>query len=47
MANLSIALEEADESALWMEFIIADKLLTVEKVKPILNEANEITKILA
>ncbi|MBN4080912.1 four helix bundle protein [Caldithrix abyssi] len=47
IAKISIALEEADESALWMDFIIADKLLEEEKVKSLLDEANEITKILA
>ncbi|MCH7612557.1 MAG: four helix bundle protein [Candidatus Marinimicrobia bacterium] len=47
IAKLSIALEESDESALWMEFIIADNLLEEEKVKPLLDEANEITNILA
>jgi len=47
IAKISIALEEADESVLWMEFIIADKLLEKEKVQPLMNEGNEITKILA
>ncbi len=47
IAKLSIALEEADESALWMEFIIADNLLDEKIVKPLLLEAYEITKILA
>ncbi|MAD52365.1 MAG: four helix bundle protein [Candidatus Marinimicrobia bacterium] len=47
IAKLSIALEEADESTLWMEFIIADNLLSKEKVQPLLDEAIEITKILA
>lgn len=47
IAKISIALEEADESALWMEFIIADKLSEEEKVKFLLDEANAITRIMA
>lgn len=47
IAKLSIALEEADECILWLEFIIAEKLLKEENVQPLLDEAKEITKILA
>lgn len=47
IAKLSIALEEAVESALWMEFIIEEKLVKTLKVKPLLNEANELVKIMA
>ncbi len=39
--------EEADESALWLELIIADKLLTEKKAQPLLIEANELTAIMA
>lgn len=47
IAKLSIALEEADESALWMEFVIEEKLVETSKVEPLLNEANELVKIMA
>jgi hypothetical protein len=39
--------EEADESAFWMEMIIEGELLKPKQVEPLLNEANELTKIMA
>jgi len=42
-AKLSIVLEEADESAFWLEFIIDEKL--TPKAASLLNEANELTAI--
>jgi len=44
---MSIVLEEADESAFWLEFIIDEKLLKENMVKPLLKEANELTAIFA
>ena len=46
IAKLGISLEEADESAYWLEFIIDGNLLKSELVEPLLNEANELTAIL-
>ena len=40
-------MEEADESAFWLEFIIDEKLLKENMVKPLLKEANELTAIFA
>ncbi len=45
IAKLSIVLEETDESAFWLEFIIDDKLLITNRVKPLLTEAEELTAI--
>jgi four helix bundle protein len=42
---MSIVIEEIDESAYWLEFIIDEKLLTEKRVLPLLNEAHELTKI--
>jgi four helix bundle protein len=39
--------EEADESAYWMEMIIEGELLKQKQVEPLLNEANELVKIMA
>lgn len=39
--------EEADESALWMELIIEDKLLPEKKVRSLHTEASEIVAIIA
>ena len=44
-SKLSIVLEEADESAFWLEFIIDEQLLKRNLVEPLLQEANELTAI--
>lgn len=47
IAKIGVVEEEADETALWLELIIADKLLTETKVRLLLSEANELTAIMA
>src|SRR5436190_8447430 len=47
IAKVGIVEEEADETALWLELIIDDKLLPEKKVTPLLKEANEVTAIMA
>ena len=47
IAKLGIVEEEADESAFWLELIIEGDLLKEDRVKPLLEEANELTKIMA
>jgi four helix bundle protein len=47
IAKLGVVAEEADETALWLELIIADKLLNSKKVQPLLAEANELVAIMA
>jgi len=37
--------EEIDESAFWLEFIIDEKLFESTKIKPLLNEAKELMAI--
>ena len=44
-SKLHIVLEEADESAFWLELIIEKELLPEKKVLTLLNESNELTKI--
>jgi len=44
-SKLSIVLEEADESAFWLEFIIDEDLLKRKRVEPLLKEAEELTAI--
>ena len=46
-AKLSVVLEEADETAFWLEFIIDEKLLKKNIVEPLLKEAEELTAIFA
>jgi len=47
LAKLSIVVEEADESAFWLEMIIQTDLLPEAKVTALLQGANELTKIFA
>ena len=47
IAKLSIVLEETDESAFWLEFILDENLLKENLVKPLLQEAEELTAIFA
>jgi len=47
IAKVGVAEEEADETALWLELIIEDKLLPEKKVRSLLDEANELTAIMA
>jgi four helix bundle protein len=46
-AKLSIAFEEIDESLFWLETINDLKLIKEEKLKIIIKEADELTRILA
>jgi hypothetical protein len=39
--------EEADESAFWLELVIEGSLLNAKQVQPLLDEANELTRIMA
>jgi four helix bundle protein len=47
VSKIGVVEEEADETALWLELIIADKILPEKKVAPLLKEANELLKIMA
>ena len=47
IAKLGIVEEEADESAFWLELIIEGSLLKAQLVQPLLDEANELTRIVA
>jgi four helix bundle protein len=41
----SVVEEEADETCVWLEMIIAAKLMNPARINPILQEANELTAI--
>ncbi|GAA5482667.1 hypothetical protein Hsar01_01890 [Haloferula sargassicola] len=45
-AKLGIVIEEADESAYWLELIIEGEFLPAERVQPLLAEADEICAIM-
>jgi len=45
ISKLSIVLEETDETAFWLEFIIDESLLKSDQVMPLQKEAQELTAI--
>ncbi|MGA2092146.1 MAG: four helix bundle protein [Sedimentisphaerales bacterium] len=45
VSKMSIVIEETDESAYWLEFVIDEKLMAEKRVLPLLNEGCELTKI--
>ncbi|MGH9880813.1 MAG: four helix bundle protein [Pyrinomonadaceae bacterium] len=47
IAKLGTVQEESDESAFWLEVIIEGGFLKEVRVRPLLDEANELTKIMA
>jgi four helix bundle protein len=47
ISKLGTVEEEADESAYWMELIIAERLLPKHRVHLLLQEAGELTAIMA
>ncbi|HEY0367346.1 MAG TPA: four helix bundle protein [Pyrinomonadaceae bacterium] len=47
IAKIGIVEEEADESAFWLELIIEGAFLKETQVKSLLDEANELTRIMA
>ena len=47
ISKIGVAEEEADETILWLELIVEDKLLPEKKIAPLLKEANELTAIMA
>lgn len=45
VAKLSIVIEEADECIFWIEFLLDEKLLTLDHCQNVLGEAKELTAI--
>ena len=46
-SKLAIVVEEADESVFWMEILIEAEILKTEQIEILMNEANEILKVVA
>ncbi|MGJ8643639.1 MAG: four helix bundle protein [Luteolibacter sp.] len=44
-SKVGTAVEESDESALWMELIIEDNILPAKQVESLRQEANQLTAI--
>src|SRR6202043_2433444 len=47
ISKMGVVEEEADETALWLELIIEDKILPEKAITPLLIEANELVAIMA
>jgi four helix bundle protein len=47
VARIGVALEEADESALWLEIITESHISPTEPAAPLLDEANQLSAIFA
>jgi four helix bundle protein len=47
ISRMGLVEEEADESALWLELIVDDKILPERKVSSLLKEANELVAVTA
>jgi four helix bundle protein len=47
ISRVGVVEEEADETALWLELIIDDKLMPEVKIRPLHTEASELTAIMA
>ena len=47
IARIGVVLEEADERGFWLELIIEGELLPANLVQSLLDEANELTSIMA
>ena len=45
--KIGMVLEESDESAFWMEIMVEGRVLPENRVKDLLQEANELTAIFA
>ena len=45
-AKMGVVLEEADETAFWLELITESNILSKSKIEPLLKEANELCAIL-
>lgn len=45
IAKLSIVIEEVDEAAFWLEFIVDENILPKEICSPLFKEASELTAI--
>lgn len=46
-SKLSITVEEADESLFWLEILVESNILPLNKLADLMNEAEEIIKVLS
>lgn len=46
IAKLSIVIEEVDETYFWIDFVVDEKLLSLEKASALIQKSKELTSIL-
>ena len=46
-AKIGIVLEEIDETVFWMELLVETEIVSMGKMKELMNEANELLAIFA
>lgn len=47
IAKIGTVVEEADETVFWLELLIETEIISLQKMKSLLNEANELLAIFA
>lgn len=47
ISKIGIVVEEADETILWLELLVDTGIITIQKMKDLLREANELLAIFA
>jgi four helix bundle protein len=47
IAKMGVVIEEADETAFWLELLVASDVVAEERLAPLLKEANELLRICA
>ena len=47
IAKIGVVVEEADETVFWLELLVETEIVNVQKMKPLMDEANELLAIFA
>ena len=47
LAKLGVVVEEMDETLFWLELLVDGKIVAEKRMKPLLQEANELTAVFA
>ena len=47
IAKIGIVVEEADETVFWLELLVETEIVNAQKLKPLMDEANELLAIFA
>lgn len=47
IAKIGVVVEEADETVFWLELLVETEIVNAQKLKPLMDEANELLAIFA